>query len=186
MDRANLLVIEDDQLQRKLIKENLEREGFTVYDTESGKQALEAIGQAPNWLQEDLTDKFVELGAIPFSLGEIANAAFNDMDNDGDLDLICCTQSDGLMYYENCGTVYEPMYVLDASIFKNIDIVGETIREPSVGDINNDGKVGFLDLFSLLKAVLTDSHNWNADLNLDLEMSSKDLGVWWDIFTSGD
>jgi two-component system NtrC family response regulator len=45
MDRANLLVIEDDRLQRKLIRENLEREGFTVHDAESGKQALEILNQ---------------------------------------------------------------------------------------------------------------------------------------------
>jgi len=45
MDQANLLVVEDDRLQRKLIRENLEREGFTVYDVESGKEALEVVKQ---------------------------------------------------------------------------------------------------------------------------------------------
>lgn len=45
MDRASLLVIEDDRLQRKLIRENLEREGFTVHDAESGREALEIASQ---------------------------------------------------------------------------------------------------------------------------------------------
>jgi len=45
MDQANLLVIEDDRLQRKLIRENLEREGFTVFDVESGREALEVVNQ---------------------------------------------------------------------------------------------------------------------------------------------
>ena len=30
MNKANLLVVEDDPLQRKLIKENLEQEGYSV------------------------------------------------------------------------------------------------------------------------------------------------------------
>ena len=57
---------------------------------------------------------------------------------------------------------------------------------PARGDVNGDGKVGLSDLSPLLKAVLLDSHTWNADLDLDLEMNISDLGIWWDIFTSGD
>ena len=57
MDRASLLVIEDDHLQRKLIKENLEREGFTVHDAESGTQALEVLRQ-----------KMVDVAIVDFKL----------------------------------------------------------------------------------------------------------------------
>jgi len=45
MDQTNLLVIEDDRLQRKLIRENLEREGFVVFDVASGEDALEVVSQ---------------------------------------------------------------------------------------------------------------------------------------------
>ncbi len=41
MTKASLLVIEDDPLQRRLIKENLEREGFVVFDVGTGREALE-------------------------------------------------------------------------------------------------------------------------------------------------
>ncbi len=47
MDKANLLVVEDDPLQRKLIRENLEQEGHTVFESASGKEALEIIGEHP-------------------------------------------------------------------------------------------------------------------------------------------
>jgi len=44
MSKANLLIIEDDPLQRKLIKENLEREDYAVFEAASGKEALIQIG----------------------------------------------------------------------------------------------------------------------------------------------
>ena len=47
MDKGNLLIVEDDPLQRTLIKENLEREGHTVFESASGKEALEIIGEHP-------------------------------------------------------------------------------------------------------------------------------------------
>ena len=40
MSRANLLVIEDDPLQRHLIKENLRKEGFNVFEAERAREAL--------------------------------------------------------------------------------------------------------------------------------------------------
>lgn len=47
MPKANLLVIEDDPLQRRLIKENLEAEDFTVFEAVSGKAALEITKEYP-------------------------------------------------------------------------------------------------------------------------------------------
>jgi len=43
MGKANLLVVEDDPLQRKLIKENLEEEGYVVFETETTQGALDVI-----------------------------------------------------------------------------------------------------------------------------------------------
>jgi two-component system NtrC family response regulator len=40
MTKATLLVVEDDPLQRSLIKDNLEREGYTVFETATGEEAL--------------------------------------------------------------------------------------------------------------------------------------------------
>ena len=47
MDKGYILVVEDDPLQRKLIKENLEQEGHTVFESASGDRALEIIADQP-------------------------------------------------------------------------------------------------------------------------------------------
>jgi len=47
MNKANILTIEDDPLQRKLIKENLEEEKFIVFEAANGKEALNIIAESP-------------------------------------------------------------------------------------------------------------------------------------------
>ncbi len=47
MSKALILVVEDDPLQRRLIKQNLEREDYTVYEASSGKEAKELIRVYP-------------------------------------------------------------------------------------------------------------------------------------------
>ncbi len=47
MSKALILIVEDDPLQRRLIKQNLEQEDYTVFEASSGKGALEIIGQYP-------------------------------------------------------------------------------------------------------------------------------------------
>ncbi len=47
MSKALILVVEDDPMQRRLIKQNLEQEDYTVFEASSGKGALEIIGQYP-------------------------------------------------------------------------------------------------------------------------------------------
>ena len=47
MDKGNLLVVEDDPVQRKLIKESLSQEGYTVFESASGKEALNIIAEQP-------------------------------------------------------------------------------------------------------------------------------------------
>lgn len=47
MTKANILIVEDDPLQRRLIKKNLETEGFTVFDVSNGKDALDMISRYP-------------------------------------------------------------------------------------------------------------------------------------------
>lgn len=45
MEKANLLIVEDDPVQRKLIKENLEQEDYMVLEASSGKEALKIISE---------------------------------------------------------------------------------------------------------------------------------------------
>lgn len=47
MDKAYLLIIEDDPLQRRLIKENLEREGYIIFEAASGQEAMNIIKDNP-------------------------------------------------------------------------------------------------------------------------------------------
>ena len=47
MNKANILVVEDDPLQRTLVRENLEEEKFTVFEAASGKDALKIIAEFP-------------------------------------------------------------------------------------------------------------------------------------------
>jgi two-component system NtrC family response regulator len=47
MDKAIILVIEDDPLQRKLIKENLEQEGYGVFEAATDKEAYSIIEDYP-------------------------------------------------------------------------------------------------------------------------------------------
>lgn len=45
MSKANLLVVEDDPLQRKLIRENLEQEDYNVFEAENKQGALQVIAE---------------------------------------------------------------------------------------------------------------------------------------------
>jgi len=47
MSKALILVVEDDPLQRRLIKQNLEPEDYTVFEAASGREALEALDLYP-------------------------------------------------------------------------------------------------------------------------------------------
>ena len=58
MNKAVILVVEDDPLQRRLIKQNLESEGYVVYEAASGRAALETGRTHP-----------VDLAVVDFRLG---------------------------------------------------------------------------------------------------------------------
>jgi len=59
MSKASLLVVEDDPLQRRLIRENLEGEDFVVFDFATGAEALAALSAYP-----------VEVAVVDQNLGE--------------------------------------------------------------------------------------------------------------------
>jgi len=69
MSKANLLIVEDDPFQRKLIRENLERENYTVFEASSGKEALSIISSNP-----------IEIAIIDYRLdGETGIRVIQDM-----------------------------------------------------------------------------------------------------------
>jgi DNA-binding NtrC family response regulator len=57
MGKGNLLIVEDDPLQRKLIKENLEQEGYAVFETDSGDRASDIIA-----------DHHIDIAIVDFKL----------------------------------------------------------------------------------------------------------------------
>ncbi|MGB9765157.1 MAG: sigma-54-dependent transcriptional regulator [Candidatus Saccharicenans sp.] len=56
--KGTILVVEDDELQRSLISENLRREGYEVFEAANLGEALELIGQKP-----------VEIAVVDYKLG---------------------------------------------------------------------------------------------------------------------
>jgi two-component system NtrC family response regulator len=59
MLNATLLVVEDDPLQRRLIKENLKGEGFAIFDVGTGKEALKTVRDYP-----------IDVAVVDYKLGE--------------------------------------------------------------------------------------------------------------------
>jgi len=59
MPEASLIIVEDDPLQRRLIKEHLEGEGFLVFDVATGAEALSTVRTYP-----------VDVAIVDHKLGE--------------------------------------------------------------------------------------------------------------------
>jgi two-component system NtrC family response regulator len=57
MDKGHLLIVEDDPLQKKLIKENLEQEGYEVFEASSRKEALRII-----------TEQTIDIAVVDYKL----------------------------------------------------------------------------------------------------------------------
>lgn len=69
MDKAYLLIIEDDPLQRRLIKENLEREGYIIFEAASGQEAMDIIKDNP-----------IDIAVVDYKLeGETGTDVIQDM-----------------------------------------------------------------------------------------------------------
>jgi len=59
MDKGHLLIVEDDPLQKKLIRENLEQEGYIVFEASSRKEALGVI-----------TEQTIDIAVVDYKLDE--------------------------------------------------------------------------------------------------------------------
>ncbi len=64
MSKALILVVEDDPLQSRLVKENFEREGYTVFEAATGQAALEVLRTNP-----------IDLAVVDYRLGEETGTA---------------------------------------------------------------------------------------------------------------
>ena len=63
---------------------------------------------------------------------------FSDIDNDGDLDLIMGKIDGTLIYYENKGTKFSPLWVINDTIFKGIKVKQNS--HPGFADLDGDGR----------------------------------------------
>ena len=69
MNEVLILIVEDDPLQRRLIKQNLEREGYVVMEAATGRAALEIVGRYP-----------VEIAVVDYKLnGETGVEVIRDL-----------------------------------------------------------------------------------------------------------
>jgi two-component system NtrC family response regulator len=64
MSKALILVVEDDPLQRRLIKQTLERDGYTTFEAATGRAALEVVREYP-----------IDLAVIDYKLGDETGTA---------------------------------------------------------------------------------------------------------------
>jgi hypothetical protein len=109
-------------------------------DSVLSPSAVTAVAQAPNWIQNDLANKFIDLAQLDITLTGDAYSAFGDLDADGDYDLICSSESSELTYYENRGTAYESQFLMDEAVFKDINSkIDLYSADPSFGDVDSDG-----------------------------------------------
>lgn len=75
-------------------------------------------------------------------VGDDSTPRFADIDGDGDFDLFIGTRSGTIWYYLNTGSALNPIFVLQTSNYKNINVFGESC--PEWVDIDGDTD---LDLF---------------------------------------
>jgi hypothetical protein len=75
-------------------------------------------------------------------VGSRSKPTFADIDNDGDLDLFIGESEGNLNFYQNVGTITDPVFALETETFESIDVGNAST--PTFVDIDNDGD---LDLF---------------------------------------
>lgn len=79
---------------------------------------------------------------LGIDVGRRSVPVFNDIDSDGDVDLIIGTDQDGLLLYRNTGTAQLPVFQLETGYF-DIPLLRRMV--PAIADIDADGDV---DLFA--------------------------------------
>lgn len=120
------------------------------------QKAKDALSQVPNWLYEDLTKKFVELGDTTVDVGDFATPVFADMDADGDLDLSVGSQEGSIYYFENVGTGHSSIFVMDTEMYSYIDECLSGVTKTSLAPVD-----------------------WDADGDQDLIIGNGDGGLYF-------
>jgi hypothetical protein len=106
------------------------------------QKAKNALNQVPKWLYEDLAKKFTELGDTTIDVGDFATPAFADMDADGDLDLSMGSQEGTIYYFENVGTRYKPIFIMNTGMYSYIcaEYLSERNKTSlAIADLDADG-----------------------------------------------
>jgi hypothetical protein len=114
-------------------------------DAGLNKISQDALGVVPDWLHDDLALKFRETASVQIIVNS-NNAApcLADLDNDGDMDLTLGQSNGGLIFFQNEGTAYQPIFVRDDTLFSTLNTLSseffddffETI--PTSADVDSD------------------------------------------------
>ena len=107
-------------------------------------KAKDALSEAPEWLRPELTEKFIDLAQIEINLGMDATGAFGDLDGDGDIDIVCGSGMENLIYIENRGTAYQPIYLKNETLFAEIDPEYNYPGDLCLGDLDADSDLDML------------------------------------------
>ena len=123
---------------------NVYFENDTLYDMQYidrtvglHQQALDAIKKVPDWLKDDLADKFGELANEDLDVDTDSKPGFADLDGDGDFDLTVGGSDVTLYYYRNAGTDFYPIFIEYNTMFENIDVGSDPA--PTFVDFDFDG-----------------------------------------------
>jgi hypothetical protein len=138
--------------------------------------AKNALKRVPNWLYNDLADKFIELAEVNIDIGRQSTPTFADLDTDGDYDLTIGNDEGLLIHFENQGTEYDPVLLENGQYFEyynyNIADVGYDPSEPCYADIDDDGD---LDIF-----VGTSNGSIYQSLNIGTP-TAPEFSTRWDV-----
>jgi hypothetical protein len=93
------------------------------------------VGTPTNPAFELVSDEFLGL-----DVGRRSAPTLVDIDDDGDLDLVVGTESDGLWLLRNEGTVSEPRFVRDVTYRPAVP----PLAVPAYGDLDGDGDLDLL------------------------------------------
>ncbi len=161
--------------------------------------AKSALKRVPNWLYNDLAEKFIDLAEVNINIGLLSAPTFADLDADSDYDLTIGNDDGQLIHFENQGTVYEPVLIENDQYFQyynyNIVTVGYDPSEPTYTDIDADGDQ---DIFvgtgngSIFRGLNTGtptapdfSTTWDI-LEIDYALISQSSPVFADLDDDGD